>query len=350
MRESLNFKDVIDLSEDGIVIFSKEGILKFVNPAFLQITGIDVEHLLGVSECQFDVMLGKISSDDRFHQSAAGENVQNPVSTIHIKSLFINRIAKTVEASEIGKIIYFRDITKQQHENIAKSEFLNKVAHDLRTHITSIQGFSELLLSRDFDSETTHELLEIIRNQSQQLAAMINQVLEIARIENHNRQYLHLERQLLQPIIESAIDKIKVGANDTCKLAMQQSDVKYNVEADFDKLCCVVGNVIDNAVKFSAEGAEVNIYLKECNRRDDGNYVGIVVRDAGIGMTAEQIAKIFERFWRADTAKAIPGIGLGMSISKEIMDLHQGSIEVKSEIGRGAEVCLWLKCFTTSSD
>ena len=114
------------------------------------------------------------------------------------------------------------------------------------------------------------------------------------------------------------------------------------IRADASKLSQAVVNVLSNAYKYSPEGGEVSVSLRDGAKYQQPGRLGLRIKDTGIGMTPEQVARVFERFYRADTSGTIPGTGLGMSIVKEIVELHDGTVTVESTFGKGTSVTLWI--------
>ena len=216
-----------------------------------------------------------------------------------------------------------------------KSEFLSHAAHELRTPMTSIFGFSELLLHSEFDAPTRRELVETIHGQTAWLVQIINELLDLARIdERRGRDFVITEVDAVALVRETlaglAIDQ------QTWPVAATLPETPRWIRADAAKSRQALTNVIGNARKYSPDGGEIEVTLVERVGR-----LAVVVRDHGIGMTPEQVARVGERLWRADTSGMTPGTGLGMAIVKEILALHGGQVEVASEPGVGTTVTLW---------
>ncbi|WP_137896331.1 PAS domain S-box protein [Ramlibacter sp. 2FC] len=344
-RLTQSLRAIIQLSPDGFVAFDERGRLSFANPAFLRMCGCDEQDLNGMSETDFDAMLASMCDGERPYMPIAalddGEgdilSRQQPRFTAARRSV---RRLRDDEGRHLGRVVYFQDITQAAELDRMKTEFLSTAAHELRTPMASIHGFSELLLKRDFDEETRRDLLQTIYRQSSNLVRLVNELLDLARIEARQGKDFQLRRQPLQPIIDATVHHLIVPG-DPRPVALQTGGALPEVEVDADKLEQALLNVLTNAYKYSPQGGAIE--LRTCTRTREGRLeVGIAVRDQGIGMTPEQSTRIFERFYRADDSGAIPGTGLGMSLVKEILEIHQGSVEVASALGRGADVTLWL--------
>lgn len=361
LREKiLELESVINNCEDGIVNFSAHGTVKSVNASFLRMTHLDAKELIGITEYQFNTALGRISKAEKtysispWHEEAIhyfdfgvlhldDSNAKSQIVEDREREvLVVKRFEKTSDLTDgLSKIVFFRDITEQVKQSTSKSSFIAKAAHELRTPMTSIQGFSELLLQRELDQETVKELLTIIHSQSESLVALINQVMEISRIDSRVHQDSCFEEQPVWPIVEKAIGKGQSLYPDR-RLIVHAPNIRHYVKADFDKLNRAIANVLDNAFRYSSADDEITIDIEDKRDASGNGLVGIVVRDVGVGMTGEEVSKIFDPFWRSANNKDARGMGLGMSLAKALTNLHQGTIDVRSEPGRGTEVSLWL--------
>ncbi len=362
-RRERELEAVVGISPDGIVTIAPQGTVQSANPAFLAMTGFDLNKLIGLSEQEFERSLLEISSLKPGSRFKA--NLDNQVYFIDLKKLrghkmrcksgynkpkqanspklrVLSRADRYLQSDEVAKVMYFRDISIENEVDQMKSEFLSTAAHELRTPMSSVFGFSELLLSRGFDADVQREILTTIHQQADSLVRMLNQLLDLARIESRMGLDFCFERQTLWPLIERTADELMLPG-DSRKVTLKYPKRDYLVEVDADKICQVVRNVLANAFKYSPNGAAVTLEIKERRHQDDEVEVGIVIRDRGLGMSADQIKRVFERFWRADNSSEIAGTGLGMSLVKDIMDIHQGKVEIKSELGAGTTVRLWLK-------
>ena len=363
---------IFSISPDGIVTVTHDGLISSVNPAFLMMTGLKKESIVGLPESQFNQLVlsisdpqhpylpDPISNEDTAYtmlQLVSGD--RKPVHPMRRRNdnqtsfrlrkprlRVLKRTVRRLSDQAIAKVMYFRDISIETEVDRMKSEFLSTAAHELRTPMASVYGFSQLLLSREFDRDTTQDILQTIHQQTASLVSMLNELLDLARIEARAGKDFHFAVQPLEPIIKRALSELLVP-NDDRKVNALIPDSLTLTYIDADKIKQVITNVLSNAYKYSPGGGEIQ--LKMITRtQDNGNpEIGVAIRDHGIGMSQEQQFHLYERFWRADTSGKIQGTGLGMSIVKEIMDIHQGEIEVQSAIGLGTTVVLWFKQMKT---
>ena len=217
-------------------------------------------------------------------------------------------------------------------------DFLAAAAHELRTPVTSIYGFADLLRTRTFDRETTRDVVATLHQQAEHLVRLLNELLDLSRIEARAAQAFDFERQPLGPILMAAATEAR-PPGDPRAAALRVASGLPELMLDRVKMRQALANVLSNAYKFSRPDAPVSV---EAFR--DGSRVGIRVSDRGIGMSQGDLSSLFERFWRAEGAREIPGSGLGMALTREIVRFHGGTIEVQSAPGEGTQVTLWLPC------
>ena len=344
----LRQREIFLLSPDGFVSFDANGLLKEASPAFSKITGLNDNDLVGLSREAFTARLAaNCASHARlvFHAGAprARDADMDPDQVIelvspHTRTLEV--VTRRSDARSTSEILYFRDVTHKAEIDRMKSEFLSTAAHELRTPMASIYGFSELLLAKDFDEKIRKELLNTIYTQSGIMATIINELLDLARIEARRGKDFNLEPVKLSALADEAVAGFKPSDGRSVSVELPPVHEPF-VNADRGKIKQAISNLLSNAFKYSPVGSPVSI---RCRVELDGNrqMVGIEVQDRGIGMTQEQKDRIFERFYRADSSGSVPGTGLGMSIVKEIIDIHRGRVDVQSSLGLGTTASLWL--------
>ena len=222
-----------------------------------------------------------------------------------------------------------------------KDNFLSTVSHELRTPLTSIKGFAEILLSyEEEDKETQREFLTIINDESDRLTRLINDFLDLARIES-GRQQWEMTKLAIPEVIETATNA--TNALSTQKNLRVDVHLEPNlppIRGDRDRLVQVVTNLVSNAIKFTPEGGEIRVgaQVLKGEAEDVSDMIRLSVSDTGIGIAPDEYEKVFEKFKQVgDTLTDKPkGTGLGLPISKEIVEYHGGRIWVESELGRGS--------------
>ncbi|KKL90905.1 hypothetical protein LCGC14_1900040, partial [marine sediment metagenome] len=211
-------------------------------------------------------------------------------------------------------------------------EFLSTAAHELRTPLTSILGFSEILLDRKLDEERRNRFLKIINEESVGLSSLINDLLDLSRIES-GKGFKMIKA--LTDIGNIVLENVDIFEHQTDKHTFKVNvpDDPVKIEADKDKINQVIENLISNALKFSPKGGEITVSIKETK---DG--IRVNVSDNGMGIPEKDLSHIFEKFYRAENAssEAIGGTGLGLAIVKYIIESHGGIISAESRIGKGS--------------
>jgi signal transduction histidine kinase len=238
------------------------------------------------------------------------------------------------EGKETGIVIIMHDVTHEREVDRMKTEFISTAAHELRTPLTSIQGFSEILMTRDdLGPEEKIRFLSYINKQSKDLTNIINDLLDISRIESGrgfslNKTFFNTRDAItgILPYFEEHY------TNHRFRLALSEEPME--LYADKEKVEQVIKNLLSNAAKYSPQGGLIQV----TERLKEGDYE-VTVEDEGIGMTDEQIEKVFDKFYRVDASDmAVEGTGLGMTIVKYIVEAHEGEIRVESEPGKGTSV------------
>ena len=218
----------------------------------------------------------------------------------------------------------------------AKSEFVSMVSHELRTPLTSIRGFSEILEDKCLEPEKKQEFYRIILSESERLSRLINNLLNLSRIEAG----IELNRVMtdLVELVEEDMELFQ-SQTDIHELKYAGSRQLPPVYCDQDRMHQVVKNLLSNAVKYSPQGGVI-----EVETGVEGKYVTLSVTDHGIGIPQEDLPHIFERFRRAENQglSGITGTGLGLAIVKHLVELHGGKVTVRSEPGKGSTFTVYV--------
>lgn len=321
---------IFNLSPDGFVSFDSQGHVNYVSPAFQRLTGIDEHDILGASdEAVAHRIDAQCTPTARLRDLQTGEarkiEVQWPAKRVLVASV------QDSSGQQVSRVLHLRDVTHETEVDRMKSEFLSTAAHELRTPMVSIYGFTELLLSRQMTPERQKDLLKTVYRQSELMISIINELLDLARIEARRGQDFVLEHHDLNALVRNVCDSFKVPTGRQAP-ALELDDGVALVHADRQKMQQALTNVLSNAYKYSPEGGPVTIRVRR--EAAPRGVWRVEIEDQGIGMTPEQLARVGERFYRADASGAIPGTGLGVSIVKEIMQLHGGTLQVHSQPGR----------------
>lgn len=242
------------------------------------------------------------------------------------------------ERKKSGVVTIIHDVTHERDVDRMKTEFLSTAAHELRTPLTSIQGFSEILMTKEGLSEEEKEkFLYYINKQSKGLAKIIRDMLDLSRIEDRRGLVINKTKCDIKKIIKEVISSFE-EQSQIHKFKANFPEKSVELHVDKEKIEQILKNLIGNSVKYSPKGGDIKI-----NVEIDGDCCKFLVKDQGIGMTSEQVEKVFDKFFRADASDTAPaGTGLGMTIVKYLVEAHNGKIWVESKKGKGTEVAFTI--------
>ena len=337
---------ILELSPNGVVYFDSGAVLQQVNTGLLAMLDLDHLAVFDLSLDALDNWIGGLLATSETCRRPLALLMGERVSSVAGLTLVLVRPRPTVihlgsaRTNDGGWVFYLRDVTRETEVDRMKSEFLAAAAHELRTPMVSVHGFTELLLNRPVPEAQRRDMLETIHRQSKLLINMVNEMLDLARIEARQGKDLKREPCRLGLLVEQAVAPFaETGGAERLRVRLAHADTLLHVDAE--KTLRAFTNVLSNAFKYTPDGGAVTVDTLD-GTLQDAPAVGLRVTDCGIGMTPTQKARVFERFYRADPSGNIPGTGLGMSLVKEIVELHGGRVEVESETGRGTTVTLWL--------
>jgi PAS domain S-box-containing protein len=248
------------------------------------------------------------------------------------------------DRASLGWVIVFENITDIRQAERMMAVFVDMVSHELRTPLTSIRGFVATLLQAGegiFDWQTQEEFLQIVDTEAERLGGMIDDLLNIARIQNGKGLQVSFVPTRVQTIVEHVVRLTRQSSfmKGNHELVVDIPEDLCEIQADDAKLQQILHNLLSNALKYSPNGGEVRISVREV---DDG--VLISIKDQGLGIPKEQLPKMFGQFFRVDSSAhtGIKGTGLGMWLTKHMVEKHCGRIWVESEYGHGSTFCVWL--------
>lgn len=350
---------IFALSPDGFVSFGADGRVSYVSAAFSNLVGLPTQQMLGLDERSFLAQLLQQAVNPPEAPTLAAlmlaPSTQDPVSwrarhrlVLELKSPPGRMLALSLQEAKgeaVASLLLLRDVTQEAEGDRAKSAFLSMAAHELRTPMSSIYGFVELLLTRELKAEKQKDLLSRVYRQCEVMIAIINELLDLARIESRRGADFDSRIFDLVSVVDEVVVDFKLPQGRLAPKVLRP-DHAVPVFVDHHKMCQAFLNVLSNAYKYSPGGGEVTVSFPV--RPDAGGlrWVGVCVEDHGIGMSPEQLAHMGERFFRADKSGNIPGTGLGVSIVMQIMELMDGHVEIHSELGQGTRMTLWLPMVT----
>jgi two-component system phosphate regulon sensor histidine kinase PhoR len=343
-NENNRVSGILENLEEGVLAVDGHRRVLAINRSAQRMFALDRETALGKSLLEivraetFDAALAQAMNDKK---TVMAETRIGFPSRLHLKGVAIGLLAEKIEGAVAG-ILVLHDMTEIRKLEDLRRDFVANVSHELRTPLTSIKGFVETLLGGALkDSKRSEEFLRIMEEDAVRLTRLIDDLLELSRIESGQ---VPLKREKFDPAEE--IEKVLLIFRP--KIAEKKLNVAKQVDspggarfvwADRDQIRQVLINLIDNAVKFNKTEGQIFIHaVREDNR------VKITIRDSGIGIPREAQPRIFERFFRVDKARSrsLGGTGLGLAIVKHIVEAHGGAVACISEHEKGSEFSFTL--------
>ena len=332
--EQIEMRKILLHTTEGIICFNRDGTIALINPAAKRLLKISPE------ENTFDDIFHKYDKSINMEKIIYLDNWTSTTQKIIVDETKLNvlfspyRNAQDIPA---GVIAFIPDTIEHERLDSMRKEFVADVSHELKTPITSIMGYADTLLEGEYDTKTQKEFLGVIASEAKRMARLVTDLLELSRIDS-NKKRLKKESFDLGKMVKECEAKLAIEIKK--KNHQLESFVTADVPpvfADKDDIERVFLNIMTNSIKYTPDGGKIKIYVGFVY---NDAYIKII--DNGIGISEEDLKRIFERFYRVDKARSreFGGTGLGLSIAKEILDKNGGTIDIKSEIGKGTEVVI----------
>ena len=335
-RQKKQIETILLHMTDGIIAFNMDGNIIHINPAAKQLLNITDK------EDSFEKIFEKLKIDINMEKIIYLENWTSSEQRKNVGDKYVNILFAPFQDENDrpgGVIALIQDITEHVRLDNMRKEFVADVSHELKTPITSIMGYADTLLEGEYDKETQNRFLNVIASEARRMAQLVTDLLTLSRYDSKKIKKEETEFDL-GDLVKKCQEKLKFeiekkGHNMECFVTASVPPVqadKYGIER-------VVLNILSNAIKYTPENGTIKVYVGFVY-----NDAYIKVIDNGIGIPEEDLGRIFERFYRVDKARTreMGGTGLGLSIAKEILDQNKGSIDIKSEVGKGTEVVIRL--------
>ncbi len=338
-KEAHTIQTILSGMKEGVIILDQLGRIILINSAIEDMFNRSQRTLEGkplmylMRNQELDDFVGEILNGVQ-----AGNvelQARNNIYTVWVSVL-------KDENAVLGVVLVVRDITELRRLEKMRTEFVANVSHELRTPLTSIKGFVETLQDGAAeDKEVRDRFLSIIQSESLRLQSIIDDLLTLSRIEN---KHMGLKNEVQRlSFVQNAFEKIKPVIESYAEAKGLEIKVQIPVDLPYvlmgkDLLSQVLLNLMENAVKYTAEGqVAINCWAEE-------KHVVVAIEDTGCGIPKESLSRIFERFYRVDKARSreMGGTGLGLSIVKHIVEGSGGKIVVSSEVGQGTTFTSYL--------
>jgi two-component system, OmpR family, phosphate regulon sensor histidine kinase PhoR len=324
---------------EGVAVISVNQRLSFCNEAFLAALSIE-KAWLDRPIAEVIPQVGLLNAAREVLSGSDTVRSELVVGTIRTKSFAVTAAPVRSSSSPAGAVMVLHDITELRRLERARRDFVANVSHEFRTPLTAIQGFADTLLGGALeDVQNRERFLEIIRSNAERLSRLTNDLLRLSQIEAGQLQ-LNFHSVSLPEIIDPCVENIRIQAEQKGILIDTECNESLPpVHGDCHALQEILQNILDNAVRYTPTGGKIQV---RASRTPE--FAVIRVEDTGIGIPKEHQGRIFERFYRADTARSreLGGTGLGLSIAKHLVEIHGGHIDVESEVGKGSTFSVYL--------
>ncbi|MEM7647661.1 MAG: ATP-binding protein [Cyanobacteria bacterium P01_A01_bin.70] len=355
--EKAKLETLISTIADGAMLLDTEMHVVLVNPAARRIFGWESRELSGNTVLQHFPNAVRVQLTRPLFMAASGESEGMEFRIILTEPtrrtirVMLNTVFDQSRENAKGIAITVQDVTREVALNEAKSQFISNVSHELRTPLFNIKSFIETLheYGDELSQEERQEFLETTNHETDRLTRLVNDVLDLSRLES-NRRYQFGEVELLQPI-EQTLRTYQLNARD--KKVTLHHDVEPNLppaRGNYDLLLQVFGNLVGNSLKFTEAGGKVMIRAYRLPHPDHPDnldeFIRVEIADTGIGIASEDQAAIFDRFFRVENrVHTLEGTGLGLSIVKNIVEKHSSRVHLVSEVNVGTTFWFDLPVF-----
>jgi two-component system, OmpR family, phosphate regulon sensor histidine kinase PhoR len=334
-KDAAEVRAVLTALTDGLLVVDSTQHILMCNPAFEQLYG---QSCIAPGTALLDIVR---DSDVIEPIRAALDQTRARVAEVSApdrkKQLQLTAVPITHQNGEAtGVVAVFHDITRLKQADEIRRDFVANVSHELRTPLSIFHGNLETLLEPgDLDENETRHIYKVMKRHSDRLNLLVNDLLSLARLESKEANLQLAEIKLRDFLEDVSGDWAKRLAGKNLRLELEIPDNFPTLRVDQRRLEEVVHNLLDNAVKYSHQNGRIQIQAGAPDQE-----VVLSVRDEGIGIAADDLPRIFERFYRADRARSreLGGTGLGLSIVKHIAQLHGGRVEAESVVGEGTTI------------
>jgi PAS domain S-box-containing protein len=338
--ETSRSQAMLEAVADGVLVTDAQRVITLFNASAEKILKLNRSQVLGQSLENFIGLFGKAaqdwvqtiqdwSEDPISRKSGESKSAQIELDDQRVVSVHLSPVL--LRKDFLGTVSIFQDITHLVELDRLKSEFVATVSHELRTPMTSIKGYVEILLmgAAGSLSETQTHFLQVVRSNTDRLATLVNDLLDISRIEA-GRVTLTLQPLEPQYIIRNSLDMIirrSTSENKPMQVNMEVPPDLPRAYGDRERLQQILDNLVQNAFQYTPEGGHITIRAQV-----NGDMVKFSVQDDGVGIPKEDQSRVFERFFRGENplVLATSGTGLGLSIVKHLVEMHDGAIWFES--------------------
>lgn len=331
---------ILEAVADGVLVTGSDNRITFINSSTERILGVDESRVLGNTIDVFGGFFGKASNmwmetiriwSENPSSYQAGDSYAEQIELENGRIALVHLAPVILQNDFLGTVSIFRDITHEVEVDRLKSEFVATVSHELRTPMTAIKGYVDILMmgaAGALNENQTH-FLDIVGNNIERLNILVNDLLDISRIES-GRVILSRQPVDLREVTEDVIAEVLRRSQEENKPMALSLDAPKRIPTimgDTERVRQIIGNLVDNAYNYTPENGTIRVGIHAENGE-----VQIDIQDNGVGIALEDQARIFERFYRGEHPLVLstPGTGLGLPIVRQLVEMHNGRIWMKS--------------------
>jgi two-component system phosphate regulon sensor histidine kinase PhoR len=321
---------------DGVLIVDKNGLVQWINPAAERMFSVEKRNVLGISLVE---ALRHHQFVELWQNSRSTGKTESALLEISTDRLFLQGTARPLDDVSPGDtLLVFNNLTRQRYLETVRRDFISNLSHELRTPLASLKALTETLQSGALeDPAAARRFLQRMETEVDALTQMVAELLELSRIES-GRVPLQLKPIRPADLIASAVERLRLQAERArLDLRIQCREDLPLILGDLPRLEQVLVNLLHNAIKFTPPGGKIQVTAgMEGKPGEEPPRVIFSVSDTGVGIPADDLPRIFERFYKADRARSSGGTGLGLAIARHTVEAHQGKIWAESIEGRGS--------------
>lgn len=331
---------------EGVLVTDTHGTVVLANPSAARLLGVAAEgralhDVLGEAAARVAApgALGSPTSGALTTPTTSSNAAPGPTEVTRGDRTLAVTVERLRGVGEGGVVVVLHDVTERQRLEAMRRDFVAQISHELRTPVAAIQGYAETLLSGRPDEATRAEFLEVIHRQARRMGRLVADLLRLAELEARPAAQVREERVELARVMAHVLETVRDRAAEAGVTLTADLPADLAARSDPDDLEQVLENLVDNAIRYGARPGQVRITARAVEGR-----VRLTVEDDGAGIPAEDLGRVFERFYRVDPARSrkLGGTGLGLAIVQRLVTALRGSVRAESEPGRGARFVVEL--------
>ena len=327
---------ILERMDDGVIAFSMQKQIIHINGAakrFADLADTEDTYEKVMKKLKLKIDFDKVLYLSNYKNIEEKANVNDNVLSVVLVPFHNERLLP------MGVIMILKNITENEKLNNMRKEFVANVSHELKTPLCSIKGYSETIMDRELDPEEIKHFAQVINAEANRMDRIVADLLQLSRFD-YKKNVWDRDKLNIDDLAKQVVENLQYVAQEKKhNLKCIVNMIPGPVLASKDALQQVMINILTNSIKYTPDGGEITVYVGAAGGKAYLKFV-----DNGIGIPEKDLKRIFERFYRVDKARSrqMGGTGLGLSIVKEIVEAHDGTIEMKSEEGIGTEVIVTL--------